>query len=158
MRAATWTITMLSWLLLIAGCGENSDQGDRASEATGGHAAHPDEGPHGGLLLELGSAAHMEFVHDVKTKTVTVYLTGGDAMSPLPIAKPPQLKLATAQGPMVLSMQPVGGASGKSAQFALTHAALGSDELEGRISIEINGKVYNPDLGKVHHHEDEKDR
>jgi hypothetical protein len=148
---------MLSWALLIAGCGEDSDQGDRDCEATGGHAAHPDEGPHGGLLLELGSAAHMEFVHEVKTRTVTVYLTGGDARSPLPISKQPQLKLVTAQGPLVLSMRSVGGASGKSAQFALTHAALGSEALEGRISIEVNGKLYNPDLEEVHHHEDEKD-
>lgn len=41
---------------------------------------HPTEGPHHGVLVELGKEEyHAEVVHDDKTETVTVYLLDGSA-------------------------------------------------------------------------------
>ncbi|MGE3424777.1 MAG: hypothetical protein AB7N24_22230 [Dehalococcoidia bacterium] len=138
-------------LTLLGAC--NSDEGkhhDEPAEASG----HADEGPNGGHLLEVGShVAHLEVIHDEGTGTITLHVLGSDAKTPFPIAKPPQLKLITDAGPRSLAMKSKGRAGAESSTFSVTDPVL-RNELEGRVSIEIAGKIYNPDLEHDHDEDD----
>lgn len=139
------TLALLVTTLLTACSAEESNQTEPPAH-TGGHA----HGPHGGHVLEVGDhVAHLEVLHDEEAGKLTLYVLGSDVKTPLPVAKPPQLKLTTASGPKVLDTQ----ASDESGSvFTVTDAALKGHEPEGRIAIEVNGKTYNPDLEHDHGH------
>lgn len=137
----------LPMLLVVAAC---SDEKPQEKAAKSGAAAHAHEGPHGGHLLEVGDhVAHLEVMHDEAAGKMTIYVLGSDAKSALTDAKAPQVKLSTDSGPKVLSTTAVSGAAGA---FAVTDPALKAHGPEGRISIEIGGKTYNPAL--EHDHKD----
>jgi hypothetical protein len=102
-------------------------------------------------LIEVGNGiAHVEFVHDAKAGTVTLYVAGKDPKTPMKLTHAPDLKLTTAKGQEVVNTKPVGGAADGASQFQVTHALLKTDPLEGRITIKIEGKIYNPDIAHEH--------
>ena len=137
----------LPMLLVVASC---SDEKHEEKPGKSGAAAHGHEGPHGGHILEVGDhVAHLEVMHDESAGKMTIYVLGPDAKSAFTGAKAPQVKLTTDSGPKVLSTTAVSGEAGA---FAVTDPALKAHGPEGRISIEIGGKNYNPAL--EHHHED----
>ena len=153
----TLSILMASALVLLAsGCGKGDEDHDHAAHGDSGHSEHSDEGSHGGHLVELGSAAHLEFVHDSEAGTVTIFLTGPDGKTPLVIPKAPILKLQTAQGQKILPTSPTSG-SGAASSFSLSDAALKSEELSGRLATEIEGKTYNSLLKDLHDHDHDED-
>lgn len=138
-------------LLVVASCSDGKAKPGESGAAAHGHQGpHGHEGPHGGHLLEVGDhVAHLEVMHDESAGKMTIYVLGSDAKSAFTGAKAPQVKLSTGSGPKVLSTTAVSGEAGA---FAVTDPALKAHGPEGRISIEIGGKNYNPAL--EHHHED----
>ena len=136
-------------LALLAATALAACSGEEKSEdpAPPGGQAH---GPHGGHILEVGAhVAHLEVLHDEEAGKLTIYVLGPDEKTALPVAKPPQLKLKTSAGPKVIDTK---AQDATGAVFTVTDAALKGREPEGRISIEVNGKVYNPDLEHDHGH------
>ncbi|MCA9319953.1 MAG: hypothetical protein KDB53_04425, partial [Planctomycetes bacterium] len=126
----------------ILGCQGEKPDSDPISSAPAVTDQHGSHGPHGGTLLELGTAAHLEYLHDATKGRVTLYFTGSDAKSPLDPDQPPTLVLSAEGGPVVVRLE----ASTAAATYAASHDALRSDHPEGRISVTIAGKTYNPDL------------
>ncbi|MAE77415.1 MAG: hypothetical protein CMJ85_11160 [Planctomycetes bacterium] len=113
---------------------------------------HPTKGPHGGKVLEVGAhVAHLEIAHDEAAGKMTIWVLGPDLATPLKLAKPPQLKIASADGPRVIDSKPGAAAAGDSI-FVAIDKALAEHAPEGRITVEINGKVYNPALTHDHQH------
>ncbi|MCA8961485.1 MAG: hypothetical protein KDC38_13265 [Planctomycetes bacterium] len=142
LRALCWLGVVLVW---VVSC-DKSDSHDHEHEH-----AHPDP-QHGGTLLEVGhEVAHVELVHDVAAGKVLLYVTGSDGKKALSI-DPPTIKLTTDSGPQVIATTAVGGAGGKASEFEAMHDALKSDPLEGRLSLSIDGKAYNPELEHDHDH------
>jgi len=138
-------VSMALSMLLVASCSK-----EQHTEPTKAAAAHAHEGPHGGHILEVGDhIAHLEVIHDESTGKMTIYVLGPDAKSAFTGAKAPQVKLTTDAGPKVLATKPVGGEPGG---FSVTDAVLKAHGPEGRISLEIGGKVYNPELEHDHDH------
>lgn len=136
-------------LLVFASCSEEKHEAEPGKSSAAAHG-HGHKGPHGGHLLEVGDhVAHLEVMHDESAGKMTIYVLGPDAKSAFTGAKAPQVKLTTDSGPKVLSTTAVSGEAGA---FAVTDPALKAHGPEGRISIEIGGKTYNPAL--EHHHED----
>lgn len=145
--------TALTVLVAAAFGACSGDHDHDQKPAAGAHAgeAHA-HGPHGGHVLELGSAhaVHLEVVHDDSTGTLTIYVLGTDAKTALAATKPPELKLNTSSGPKVLATK---AKDASNTVFTVTDDALKGKEPEGRISIEVDGKTYNPDLEHHHGHE-----
>lgn len=135
--------------LVLAGCGGDDHDHPHTPAGSGGGHAH---GPHGGHLLELGDAGHLEWVHDAAAGSVRLHLTGPDAKSPLVVARPPEIKLQTKEGLKVVAAVPVGGSSEGASEYTAVDPALRTEHPEGRITIEIGGKVFNPDLELTHDH------
>jgi hypothetical protein len=129
--------------VLLAGC--SHEEGAKPRERP--VAADHERGPHGGHILEVGDhVAHLEIVHDEAAGRVTLYVLGDDAKTPMPIAKAPEFKLTTKDGPRVIATAPEGAGSGESATFVVVDEVLKGFEPEGRISVEIGGRQYNPEL------------
>ena len=145
-------ITILATTLFAACSGDDHDHGHADSNHTEPHAtgeghAH---GPHGGHVLEVGDhVAHLEVVHDEAAGKITLYVLGTDGKSPLAIEKAPQLKLLTDDGPKVLDAK---SQDGSGSVYAVTDTALQGHEPKGRVTIEVNGKVFNPALEHDHDH------
>ncbi|MEE9392494.1 MAG: hypothetical protein V3W41_08310 [Planctomycetota bacterium] len=136
--------------MLLTACGDKaSDADNKADPATADAHAH-DHGANGGHLIELGTAGHLEILHDLKAGTIALYLTGPDAETPVTIAKPPVLKLVTADGPKILQTL-AANASGESAEFHVKADILKTEPENMRVSLEFQGKTYNPSLGDHDH-------
>jgi len=129
-------------LLGVAGCGQSGG---------GGHSQHShDHGSHGGDIIEVGSeTAHIEFVHSESSGTVKLYITGPDAKTALAI-EAPMIKLTTEAGPQAISTTAIDAADGKASSFTATHDAFRAHPLEGRITLSIGGKEYNPTIVHAH--------
>jgi len=129
---------------MLASCGDEPAVSSGSGSAETGQAH---QGAHGGALIEIGKGiAHVEFLHDAKAGTVTLHVTGKDPKTPMKLTHAPDLKLTTAKGLKVLNSKPVGGAADGASQFHVTDDLLKTDPLEGRITIKIEGKIYNPDI------------
>jgi hypothetical protein len=140
------TIALLAATVLGACSGDESPIGNDPALSEG-HA----QGPHGGHILEVGShVAHLEVLHDEDAGTLTIYVLGGDLETPLAIATAPQIKLATNDGPKVVKTEPQEATDGKSTVFTATNAAL-KGHVHGRVTVEIGGKTYNPELEHEDH-------
>ena len=136
-------IALLAAATLGACSGEETHEAESPTHS-GGHA----HGPHGGHMIEIGAhIAHLEVVHDEEAGKLTIYVLEADAQTPHTVTKPPQLKLATPSGPRVIETE---ARDETNTVFTVTDAALETHEPEGRISIEVKDKTYNPDL--EHHH------
>jgi hypothetical protein len=151
------TIAVLSAAVLMAGCegakpappsGPLTTPPPPTVSADHGHShdasGHPTEGPHHGVLVELGNEEyHAEVVHDDKAGSVTVYLLDGTAektattdAADLAINvkhgdKPEQFKLAA---------QPVeSDAKGTSSRFILVDKELVEhlDEKDSNATLQV---------------------
>ena len=138
------TLAFLTATLLV-GC--SAEEGDPSAHS-GAHAhAH---GPHDGHILEVGvHVAHLEVLHDKEAGKLTIYVLDSDVKTPLAVAKPPQLKLSTSDGPKVIDTK---AEDESGSVFTVTHAALKGQEPKGRVAIEVKGKMYNPDIEHDHDH------
>lgn len=173
-------VIALSAILGWMGCGKtvNNDsstpaagepahhEGDGHDHGEKGHAegAHPQEGPHHGVLIELGQEEyHAELTHDEATKTVTVYLLDASAKKAVPIADPEitlnlMVNGAPQQAKLAAAPQdgdPVGKASRFSATDDKLLEALESPMTTGRLNVTIAGKAYAGEI-QPHVHADHK--
>ena len=167
-------------LMLVVGCGD-ADKGKKSSSSTtatkpsgeaghdhahGGHD-HPEKGPHGGPLVELGKEEfHAEVVHDEAGGSVTIYVLDSKAKTAVPIdAKELTINLKhDGKGEQFkLAAQPQDSdAKGKSSRFVSKDKELVGDldakGAEARLVIDIKGTSYTGDLhhdhdgGKEHSH------
>ena len=127
--------------------------------------AHPEKGPHGGPLLELGDEEyHIEVKIDEKANTLTLYLLDAAAKAAVPTeakeavinlkhaGKPEQFKLPAVR----LKTDPTGMAS----SFQLKDDELIHDlhhkNNDARLSLKIKGKSYTAKFDLKHDH-DHKD-
>ncbi len=125
-----------------------------------GHA-HPEKGPHGGPLLELGDEEyHIEVMLDEKKNVLTLYVLDAAAKASVPTeakeaiislkhdGKPEQFKLKAAP----LKTDPAGLASA----FQLKDEELVHDlhhkGNDARLSLKIKGKAYTAKFELKHDH------
>lgn len=120
--------------------------------------SHSSEGPHHGMLIELGKEDyHAELVHDDATATVTIYILDSSVTKSVPItAKHITLNMRAGGKPQqfVLAAQPQKGeATGSASAFTVTGndlcRAIDEHGVTGRLNVEIEGKMY---VGKVGGH------
>lgn len=107
--------------------------------------------PHGGRLVKLGDAAHLEFVHDPSSGTLTAYVlnAAGTAVMRVP-AKDVAVTVTTPSGakvPVVLTSTAnglTGDTVGNSSQFTGTAAALkGVESFTVAVtSAAVGGQTY----------------
>ena len=132
---------------------------------------HPSEGPHHGVLVELGNEEyHAEVVHDDATGTVTVYLLDAGAKKSVTSDateviinvkhgdKPEQFKL--------LAQPQDGEPAGQSSRYSLTNKELAEhlheEATAPRISLMIGGQPFSGAIphedhaGHDHSHEHAK--
>lgn len=124
--------------------------------------AHPEKGPHGGPLLELGDEEfHAEVLLDEKAGTFGIVLLDGAAKGTVPIeskellinlkhgGKPVQFKLPAA--PLKTDPQ------GQSSRFSLNNKALIHDlhhkDHGARLAVKIRGKSYSAKVELAHDHD-----
>ena len=159
----------------MSGCGEKGAEKGNSTKAEEEHSSqnHPDKGPHGGSLIELGNDEyHGEFVHDDKTCNVSIYILDSSAKNAVPIesaevvinlkhdGKPEQYRLAA------VPLEGEGG--GKSSRFAekqkhdLCHA-IEEKDADARLQVTIAGQsytgriVHDSDHPQEHDHDHEHD-
>jgi hypothetical protein len=127
---------------------------------------HPDHGPHNGMLIDLGTTGeyHAELAHDDATKTVTVYLLGKDAKTPVATAEPEvilNLVVAgeTIQAKLAASPQ-AGDPEGKASRFSLMDEKIvevhDAENTTGRLNVTIDGTPYTGTLENHNHGHDHK--
>ncbi len=127
------------------------------------HAAghpHASEGPHHGLLVELGGDAyHAELVH-TDDGEVTVYILDGTATKAVPIeAQDITINLShsgNAEQFQLPAAPEAGDPAGMSSRFTLSDPHRGEDlDAEGataKLVITINGKPYSGRIAHTHDH------
>jgi hypothetical protein len=157
---------LLSWLwlgcvsvgLTLAGC--NGPGGDykpaaeipKAPDDHGHDHGHGAEGPHHGVLVELGPnhELHGEIVLNAKTHTLTVYLLGPDAKSPAP-SSATEITISQEGGSPLVLKPAAGQPEGKHAVFELTdekaiHELADVGFIHGKISMMADGKSIEAGL------------
>ncbi|HEX6985805.1 MAG TPA: hypothetical protein VF170_10520 [Planctomycetaceae bacterium] len=125
----------------------------------GGHG-HPSEGPHGGQILEFGSADyHAELVHDEGSGAVTVYILDSGATKPTPVESAELTVNVKKDGEAKqyrLAASPQDGESGgKSSRFTTEDKGLGEDlhaGAEARLVAKMGGRSYNAAIEHSHDH------
>lgn len=126
-----------------------------------GHA-HPEKGPHGGPLLELGDEEyHMEVMLDEKTNVLTLYVLDSAAKGLVPIeAKEVLINLKHAGKPVQFKLQAAPAKTdpeGKASCFQLKSAALVHDlhhkDHGARVAVKIQGKSYTAKYDLQHDHD-----
>lgn len=150
MRIQVFTLVTFLAISTMSACKDSSSSGDKSS---GAESSHSHEGAHGGELVELGAAAHLEFVRKEETGEVSLYITGADGKTPLLIADAPEIKLATDSGQKSIKTVPASGAGGKASEFTAKDDSLKAHEVSGRISVTVDGKLYNPEIVEDHGHD-----
>jgi len=122
--------------------------------------SHSREGPHHGLLINLGKDAfHAELVHDSGTDMATIFILDASATKPLPIVARTVALDILAQGKphhFQLPAKPQAGDPGGSASaFALADNYLGQildvEGTAGRVSVEIEERIYVGHFGGHDH-------
>tara|TARA_R110002049_G_scaffold72490_1_gene186992 strand:- start:99730 stop:100242 length:513 start_codon:yes stop_codon:yes gene_type:complete len=121
---------------------------------------HPEHGPHGGELIELGQETyHGELIHTAEK--VTIYVLDGSATEMVPIAAPTLTVSLKHDGAVqsfdVSADSDTDDPDGKSSRFVSTDATLCEwmqHDAEGAVIIEIEGKMYN---GEITHHDHDHD-
>jgi hypothetical protein len=149
----------------LIGCeSKNQPAPTVTSGETAGHE-HDAEGPHHGHLIELGAGDyHAELAHDDATKTLTIYLLGKDAKTPVTIPDPElTLNLVVADEPIQVKLPAARQDSdpeGKSSRFSVMDEqaveAHDADKTTGRLTVTIDGKDYPgkfENLGHGHAHD-----
>ena len=160
------SITVLSAIVLglavISGCDTTAPvEVSGNPPAIDGHAAHSEEGPHGGHLIELGRnhEYHAELVESDAAQTVTIFILDGN-MKELAIAEPTISLALTADDEsktFELRASAEAGSTGSS-KFVAADAGLFQmleehGDATGKLRVSINGTPY---VGALDHrdHED----
>jgi hypothetical protein len=121
---------------------------------------HPDEGPHGGALIELGEEEyHAEVVLDDKTHSVIIYVLGANAKDAVPIDAPEvviNLKHGDKPEQFKLKASPAKtDPKGKSSRFAVKDEDLMHDlhhkDAQARLRLKIGGKSFSGPIAAGHH-------
>ncbi len=161
-----FSLLPLAGILMFVGCGKLPDEKTDKPADSDPHAehAHPSEGPHHGMLVELGNEeyhAELLFPEHNETSAVTVYILDRSAKKTVPIAaesitlnmthdgKPEQFKLP--------AKPQEGDPEGKSSRFSSSDEDVlhhfGEAELQGRLAVKIDGKSYNGQISHDHEHD-----
>lgn len=123
-----------------------------------GEHAHPEHGPHGGDLVELGKEEyHAEVVHDEASGKVTIYVLDGAAKKAVPIDAAQVTINVKHDGKgeqfEVKAAPQEGDGDGKSSRFVSEDKELAEDlEHEARLVIEIAGKSFTGEIKHDHDH------
>ncbi|UUO07178.1 hypothetical protein M4951_02430 [Blastopirellula sp. J2-11] len=160
-RYATFFVLASLWVGVI-GC-KNDAAVAPANEpaASGGgedHGHSHSDGPNGGVVTDWGGGKyHVEFTVDHDAKESAVYILGGDAKTPEPIAAE-TLLLSIREPSFQVDLQAVpldGESAGTSSRFVGKHDNLGIvREFSGAISGEVDGTPYAGDFQEeAHGHE-----
>lgn len=172
MKTASESLALVAFVALLAGC-----KSEQSTPVTGPEAnsdapivmdemppmlddahAHPEHGPHGGELVELGKEAfHIEFVHDANG--VVFYLLDGAVVDPVAIEAESltvSLKHDNAVKTFELAASPQpDDPAGNSSRFATADPLFiqwMNAEAEGAVVVEINGKSYTGKIAHDHDH------
>jgi hypothetical protein len=148
-------------IAVMVGCGGDQDKKAADKEGkTAEHAEHPHEGPHGGLLVEIGKEEyHVEVCHSDKTHAVTVYVLDSTAKKVVPIAEKQITINLIADGKPTqfdLPAKPMDGEpAGQSSRFELVDKTLteshGAETAKARVKLSIGGQEYT---GFIEAHEE----
>ncbi|KAA1258232.1 hypothetical protein LF1_07480 [Rubripirellula obstinata] len=169
MKIHLFALTLACFTLL--GCSENDVQVSEATQASGPVEidemppmiemdGHPEHGPHGGELVELGKEAfHIEVMHG--TGAVAMYVLDGSATQPVAI-EADKLTVSLKHDGKVKSFElpadpQAEDASGKSSRFASANAEMDQwleAEAEGAVIVQIEGKSYTGKISHDHNHDD----
>lgn len=106
------------------------------------------DGPHGGVILELGKF-HGEFKPDHAKKTATVWILDGRRAKDAVKVKADKLTLVikNTDPQITIDLMPVDAADGSASEFVGTHDGLAKEmEYKGTVSGVINGKPVNADF------------
>jgi hypothetical protein len=165
MRNFTLATVALSCLQMVAGCststnpaaGDATKSGDSAASPAGDVHAHASEGPHHGVLIELGDEAyHAELTHTADT--VTVYILDKSAKVAVPVdaehitinlvadGKPEQFKL--------MASPEATETANKSSRFVTTSQELvhhlDEPASSPKLIVNIAGTPYRGDIRHDH--------
>jgi hypothetical protein len=154
---------VVALLAIFPGCGEKKGRKTAGGKKGANNVSKADpheheHGPHGGHVIELGGEYHAELTHDDDTKTVSVYLLGGDVKKPvLSNEKELSVNLTVAGQPKqykLVAAPQQGDPEGQSSRFELKDEALlealEAPKAKGRLQVTIDGKQYN---GAIESHE-----
>lgn len=150
--------------LAAAGCGTQTTQNKTAAKTDkipqkGGKHDHG-SAPHDGTIVELGNY-HGEFCVDHVKKTATVYIYDEEMKNLVPI-KVEKLLLSVKTPSFQIDLkadQQATDPKGSSSRFVATHENFAKEQqLEGTVSVEIDGKPYVGDFLEEKHddHKGEK--
>jgi hypothetical protein len=176
MKIRVSLVSVFSTVILAAiGCAEQSkptpapatetaQNGEHTHKHSDGEHAHPEHGPHGGDIVELGKEEyHAEVVHDEASGTVTIYVLDSAAKKSVPIDADHVTINVKHDGKgeqfEVKSSPQEGDGDGKSSRFTSEDKELAKDlDHEARLVIEIAGKSYTGEIkhGHDHKHADHK--
>ena len=152
----------------VAGCGvsvepapsdtptqskQHSDDHDHSGHDHSGH--DHGAGPHDGTLADWGGGKyHVEFTVDHDKKEVTVYVLGGDAKTPMPIAAE-AIQLTIKDSMMQVELMAAaqeGDSEGSASRFVGNHESLAVvKEYAGTITGVIDGTPYSGDFKEESH-------
>jgi len=151
-----FSLTLGLGSLMLLGCGDsktsnNVDEKSPAKTQQQAEHEHPDEGLHGGKLIELGDEEyHGEWVVDQEAGTATVYILDGHVENPVPI-EAEEITISQESGTTYsLAAKPMEGEpTGKSSRFVSMDEKLISlmdGHFHAKLLLEIEGKRYNGDF------------
>ncbi|KLU05525.1 putative signal peptide protein [Rhodopirellula islandica] len=159
-----WNLVAVACVFLV-GCGPKSPSGAATNSSTDtvvmegmppeAHG-HPEHGPHGGELIELGKEAfHLEMLHD--DQTVTLNVLNGAATETVAI-EAAELTVSLKHDDIVktFSLPAAQTTEGKSSSFSVANpemAAWMEQGAEGAVTLEISGKSYTGKISHDHDHE-----
>lgn len=147
----------LSGVLASSGCSKEAPK--PKAETKHADAAHPEVGPHGGSLIELGKEEfHAELVHDEKAGEVTFYILDGAAKNAVPIDATEVLVNLKHDGKgeqfKVAAKPASGDPAGKSSCFFSADKELAGDldhvGADPQLVLTIGGKPYRGAIGHEH--------
>lgn len=151
-------------VLCFTGCNDDASSPSNVESSpppeTTGHD-HPDHGPHGGDLIELGNESyHAELVHGDGDE-LSIYILDGAAKATVPIdatelvvnvshdGTPEQFKLAAAPAE--------GDPAGKSSRFVANDAELSEhvheEGAKAKLVVVIDGKQFTGEIAHDHDHD-----
>jgi hypothetical protein len=145
---------ILSLMPCLAGCGRSPRQEAHAAahDDHDGHD-HDELGPHGGALIELGSASyHAELLHDDQTQAVTVYLLDGTARRPAAASQLPQhvlLNVMIGSTPRQYSLPRVDDNRYSVVDESLCESLCENENARARLNATIGGKTF---VGNIEPH------
>ena len=167
LRSVSFVSLVLVGCFLLAGCGPGSAkapplQVDSASQkhrrGDDSHQSHPQHGPNGGHLIELGSHDyHAELIHNDTTSAVTVHMLDAAAKSLVAIAQR-QIVIQLLRGEQVarfvLEARPLQAETdGKASRFEIVDTELcdalhRQNKLKAQLQVTIDGKPFSGPIGQ----------